>query len=77
LIGFVSQNSDIVKPALEKLRNKNLDAIARYLIDKPNSGFASDTNQAFFLDKQGRQVEIEPCSKLQLAHHLFDFVSFN
>ena len=52
----------------------NLDAIAANPIDKPNSGFGSDTNQAIFVDKQGRQVEIEPCSKLQLAHHLFDFV---
>ena len=74
LIGFAAQTGDVVKPALEKLRNKKLDAIAANPIDKPNSGFGSDTNQAIFLDKQGRQVEIEPCSKLQLAHHLFDFV---
>jgi phosphopantothenoylcysteine decarboxylase/phosphopantothenate--cysteine ligase len=73
LLGFAAQSGDIVKPALEKLRNKKLDAIAANPIDKPNSGFASDTNQAIFLDKQGRQVEVEPCSKLQLAHHLLDF----
>lgn len=75
LIGFAAQPGNIVKPALEKLRNKKLDAIAANPIDKPNSGFGSDTNQAIFLDKQGRQLEIAPCSKLQLAHHLFDFVS--
>jgi phosphopantothenoylcysteine decarboxylase/phosphopantothenate--cysteine ligase len=75
LIGFAAQTGDIVKPALEKLRKKKLDAIAANPIDKPNSGFGSDTNQAIFLDKQGRQLEIEPCSKLQLAHHLLDFVS--
>ena len=74
LIGFAAQSGDIVKPALEKLRNKKLDAIAANPIDKPNSGFGSDTNQAIFLDKQVRQLEIAPCSKLQLAHHLFDFV---
>ena len=27
-----------------------------------------------FLDNQGRQVAIEPCSKLEMAHHLFDFI---
>lgn len=75
LIGFAAQTGDIVKPALEKLRNKKLDAIAANPIDRPNSGFASDTNQAIFLDKQGRQMEIQPCSKLQLAHHLFDFIN--
>jgi phosphopantothenoylcysteine decarboxylase / phosphopantothenate---cysteine ligase len=74
LIGFAAQSGDIVKPALEKLRNKKLDAIAANPIDRPNSGFGSDTNQAIFLDKQGRQMEIQPCSKLELAHHLFDFI---
>ncbi len=74
LVGFAAQTGDIVKPASEKLRNKKLDAIAANPIDQPNSGFGSDTNQAIFLDKLGRQVEIKPCSKLQLAHYLFDFV---
>ena len=74
LIGFAAQTGDIVTPALEKLRNKKLDAIAANPIDQPNSGFGGDTNQAIFLDNKGRQLKIEPCSKLQLAHHLFDFV---
>lgn len=74
LIGFAAQTGDIVTPALEKLRNKKLDAIAANPIDQPDSGFGSDQNQAIFLDNQGRQVEISPCSKLQMAHHLFDFV---
>jgi phosphopantothenoylcysteine decarboxylase/phosphopantothenate--cysteine ligase len=74
LIGFAAQTGDIVTPALEKLRNKKLDAIAANPIDQPNSGFGGDTNQAIFLDNKGRQLKIEPCSKLQLAHHLFNFV---
>jgi phosphopantothenoylcysteine decarboxylase/phosphopantothenate--cysteine ligase len=74
LIGFAAQTGDIVTPALEKLRNKKLDAIAANPIDQPNSGFGGDTNQGIFLDNKGRQLKIEPCSKLQLAHHLFDFV---
>jgi phosphopantothenoylcysteine decarboxylase/phosphopantothenate--cysteine ligase len=56
------------------LRFKRLDAIAANPIDQPDSGFASDQNQAIFLDNQNRQVEIPPCSKLQMAHYLFDFV---
>lgn len=74
LIGFAAQTGDIMTPALEKLRKKSLDAIVTNPIDKANSGFASDTNQAIFINKQGRQQEIPLCSKLQLAHHLFDFV---
>jgi phosphopantothenoylcysteine decarboxylase/phosphopantothenate--cysteine ligase len=74
LVGFAAQTGDIVTPALEKLRNKKLDAIVANPIDRPDSGFGSDQNRAIFLDNQGRQVEILPCSKLQMAHYLFDFI---
>lgn len=74
LVGFAAQTGDIVTPALEKLKKKKLDAIAANPIDKINSGFASDNNQAILLDSQGRQVEIPTCSKLEMAHLLFDFV---
>ncbi|GAA6617202.1 bifunctional phosphopantothenoylcysteine decarboxylase/phosphopantothenate--cysteine ligase CoaBC [Scytonema sp. NUACC26] len=77
LIGFAAQTGDIVKPALEKLHRKNLDAIVANPIDEPGTGFGSDSNQAIYLDKQGRQLEIPPCSKLQMAHHIFDFLQSN
>ncbi|MDB9512049.1 bifunctional phosphopantothenoylcysteine decarboxylase/phosphopantothenate--cysteine ligase CoaBC [Kamptonema animale CS-326] len=74
LVGFAAQTGDIVKPALEKLGRKKLDAIAANPIDKIGAGFNSDTNQAILINSQGKQVEIPPCSKLEMAHHLFDFV---
>ena len=74
LVGFAAQTGDIVTPALEKLQRKNLDAIIANPIDKPDSGFGSDTNKAVFLDKSGQQIEISPCSKLKMAHHIFDFL---
>ena len=73
LIGFAAQTGDIVTPALQKLQTKNLDAIAANPIDLPNSGFGSDLNSAVFIDAN-RQIEIPACSKLQLAHHLYDFI---
>ncbi|MGB3419725.1 MAG: bifunctional phosphopantothenoylcysteine decarboxylase/phosphopantothenate--cysteine ligase CoaBC [Dolichospermum sp.] len=74
LIGFAAQTGDIVKPAREKLQKKKLDAIVANPIDQVDSGFGSDNNQAVFLDKEGREVEIPACSKLEMAHYLFDFV---
>jgi phosphopantothenoylcysteine decarboxylase/phosphopantothenate--cysteine ligase len=74
LIGFAAQTGDIVTPAQEKLERKGLDAIAANPIDLPDSGFGSDHNQAVFLDKTGRKMAIAPCSKLQMAHQLYDFV---
>jgi phosphopantothenoylcysteine decarboxylase/phosphopantothenate--cysteine ligase len=74
LIGFAAQTGDIVTPARQKLQQKKLDAIVANPIDKPNVGFGSDFISAVFLDHQERQIEIPHCSKLQLAHRLFDFV---
>lgn len=76
LIGFAAQTGDIVTPAKEKLQKKNLDAIVANPVDKVDSGFGSDNNTAVFLDRQGRQVSIPPCSKLEMSHHLFDFLEF-
>ena len=73
LIGFAAQTGDIVKPASEKLRSKKLDVIAANAIDKIGVGFGSDTNEAILINSEGKQVEIAPCSKLEMAHRLFDF----
>ncbi|AFY34425.1 bifunctional phosphopantothenoylcysteine decarboxylase/phosphopantothenate--cysteine ligase CoaBC [Calothrix sp. PCC 7507] len=77
LIGFAAQTGDIITPALEKLQRKKLDVIVANPIDQPDSGFGSDNNQAIFLDNQGRHEKVPPCSKLQMAHHLYDFVISN
>ncbi|MEM7552689.1 MAG: bifunctional phosphopantothenoylcysteine decarboxylase/phosphopantothenate--cysteine ligase CoaBC [Cyanobacteria bacterium P01_A01_bin.84] len=77
LIGFAAQTGDAIAPAKDKLQRKNLDAIIANPVDLPDSGFGSDTNQAVFLDNQGRQLEIPMCSKLEMAHHIFDFLTEN
>jgi phosphopantothenoylcysteine decarboxylase/phosphopantothenate--cysteine ligase len=74
LIGFAAQTGDIVPPALEKLKRKKLDAIAANPIDKLNAGFGSNTNEAILIDRDNRQIEIKPCTKLELAHQLLDFI---
>lgn len=74
LIGFAAQTGDIVKPALEKLTKKRLDAIAANPVDQADAGFGSDDNRGIFLDVNGRIEKIEPCSKLEWAHRLLDFV---
>nr|WP_051056170.1 bifunctional phosphopantothenoylcysteine decarboxylase/phosphopantothenate--cysteine ligase CoaBC [Cylindrospermum stagnale] len=74
LIGFAAQTGDIVTPAREKLQSKKLDAIVANPIDQADSGFGSDHNQAIFLDQQGRQLAIAPCTKLEMSHQLFDFI---
>ncbi|NJR38096.1 MAG: bifunctional phosphopantothenoylcysteine decarboxylase/phosphopantothenate--cysteine ligase CoaBC [Leptolyngbyaceae cyanobacterium CSU_1_4] len=74
LIGFAAQTGDILEPALDKLRRKGLDAIVANPIDQPDSGFGGDRNQAIFLSHDGQQRAIAPCSKLEMAHHLYNFI---
>jgi phosphopantothenoylcysteine decarboxylase/phosphopantothenate--cysteine ligase len=71
-LGFAAQTGDIVPLALDKLRRKGLDAIVANPVDVPHSGFGADTNQAVFLRSHGESVVIPPCSKLAMAHQIFD-----
>jgi len=75
LIGFAAQTGDIESPALAKLQAKHLDAIVANPVDVAGSGFGSETNQAIFLDRHQRRREIPPCTKLAMAHALFDFIN--
>ncbi len=74
LVGFAAQTGDIMTPALDKLKRKKLDAIVANPIDQPDTGIGSDRNQGVFLHKSGSQKSIPPCSKLALAHQLFDWL---
>lgn len=74
LVGFATQTGDILTPALRKLEAKNLDIIVANPVDQANAGFGSDTNTATLINRAGKQVDIGGCSKLKLAHHLFNFI---
>jgi phosphopantothenoylcysteine decarboxylase/phosphopantothenate--cysteine ligase len=72
LVGFAAQTGDIVPPALDKLQRKGLDAIVANPIDQAESGFGSDRNQAVLLKQNGEKTMIPPCSKLEMAHRIYD-----
>jgi phosphopantothenoylcysteine decarboxylase/phosphopantothenate--cysteine ligase len=72
LVGFAAQTGDIIPPALDKLQRKGLDAIVANPIDQPESGFGSELNQAVVLQKQGDKTVIPPCTKLEMAHRIYD-----
>jgi phosphopantothenoylcysteine decarboxylase/phosphopantothenate--cysteine ligase len=72
LVGFAAQTGEVITPALDKLQRKGLDAIVANPIDQPESGFGGDYNQAVLLHKNGQQWQIPRCSKLDMAHQIFD-----
>ncbi|MEP0947933.1 MULTISPECIES: bifunctional phosphopantothenoylcysteine decarboxylase/phosphopantothenate--cysteine ligase CoaBC [Cyanophyceae] len=72
LIGFAAQTGDIIPPALDKLQRKGLDAIVANPIDVAGSGFGGDRNQAVLLTQAGDKLPIPPCTKLEMAHQIWD-----
>lgn len=74
LIGFAAQSGDILTPALDKLKRKQLDAIFANPIDTTETVFGSEKNQGILIDINGRQETIPICSKLEVAHRLINFI---
>jgi phosphopantothenoylcysteine decarboxylase/phosphopantothenate--cysteine ligase len=77
LVGFAAQTgteAEVCAAAQEKLERKGLDAIAANAVNTSLTGFGTDTNQAIFIHKEGHEQTTPLCSKLELAHRLFDFL---
>jgi phosphopantothenoylcysteine decarboxylase / phosphopantothenate---cysteine ligase len=83
LVGFAAQtgtDSEILTIGRAKLFTKKLDVIAINSVNPNQSqnqdqtGFGSETNQAIFCHQDGRELRSPLCSKLELAHRLFDFL---
>ncbi|MDX2254530.1 MAG: bifunctional phosphopantothenoylcysteine decarboxylase/phosphopantothenate--cysteine ligase CoaBC [Pseudanabaenaceae cyanobacterium bins.39] len=77
LVGFAAQtgsNSQILIAAQDKLERKGLDAIAANAVNTANTGFGKDSNQVTFINKDGKVAITPLCSKLEIAHRLFDFL---
>ena len=78
LVGFAAQTgtaAEVLAAAQDKLKRKGLDAIAANAVNSSQTGFGTDTNQATFIHKNGNTESTPLCSKLELAHRLFDFLS--
>ena len=77
LVGFAAQTGteeEILAAAQDKLERKGLDAIAANAVNSSQTGFGTDTNQATFINKNGNTLSTPLCSKLEIAHRLFDFL---
>lgn len=78
LVGFAAQTGneeEVINAAQAKLQRKGLDAIAANAVNSSQTGFGTDTNQATFINKDGKSLSTPLCSKLELAHRLLDFIA--
>ncbi|MEW6671057.1 MAG: bifunctional phosphopantothenoylcysteine decarboxylase/phosphopantothenate--cysteine ligase CoaBC [Thermodesulfobacteriota bacterium] len=72
LIGFAAETEDLKKNAAKKLKEKNCDIIVGNLVGKPDSGFASDTNQVTLFFKDGSAEALDVMEKESVAGILLD-----
>lgn len=67
LVGFAAETGRPVPEAERKLREKRLDLIVANDVSRPGTGFASDFNEAFLIDRLGRRERVPRMTKEALA----------
>lgn len=69
VIGFAAETGDPVGYAQDKLARKGCDAIVANDVSRPDSGFGSDTNQAWWVTPTGTE-ELPLMTKADLAREI-------
>ena len=73
-VGFAAESEDLVSNAQEKLAGKGLHLIVANDITSTDSGFATDDNRVFLLDREGSVEELPLMPKYEVAHRILDRV---
>ncbi|MBA1333784.1 MAG: Phosphopantothenoylcysteine decarboxylase / Phosphopantothenoylcysteine synthetase [Firmicutes bacterium] len=74
LVGFAAESTNIFEYAKEKLEKKNLDLIVANDITRDETGFSSDTNAGFIMDRDFSMENIPKMSKHQMADVILEKV---
>ena len=72
MVGFAAETEDITSHALEKIREKNLDLIIANNILEDGIGFESDFNQVSIVYPDGKVIQTEKRSKLEISQIILD-----
>lgn len=72
LVGFAAETENIVKNALQKIKEKNLDLIVANNVLEEGIGFESDFNQVNIIYPDGKTIQTEKRSKLEISQIILD-----
>lgn len=75
IIGFAAETSQLEDHARCKLKTKHADMVIANLINTPQSGFQSPTNQVFVTDATGREEHWPLLPKTEIAWRILDWIS--
>ena len=73
-MGFAAETNDLLENARVKIQKKNLDFVIANDVTKEGAGFASDTNIAKIINRDGIIEEIPKMTKKELACLVIDRV---
>ena len=74
VIGFAAETQNLIANAEAKLKGKRLDMIAANDVSATDSGFGAETNRVTLLDADGHKEELPLMPKLEVAHHILNWV---
>jgi phosphopantothenoylcysteine decarboxylase/phosphopantothenate--cysteine ligase len=75
VVGFAAESENLVENARAKLAAKNLDLIVANDVTARDAGFATETNRALILDRDGGVTELPLMSKTAVAEVILEQVS--
>lgn len=74
VIGFCAESDNLIKNAKEKIKKKNCDYLVANDISRKDTGFSSDFNEVFVLDKDLNIHKIDRDTKENIAAKLMEFL---
>ena len=74
IVGFCAESENLLKNAKEKIAKKGCDYLIANDISKKDSGFSSDYNEVYILDKNGKKSHIERSLKTVIAQKILEKV---
>jgi phosphopantothenoylcysteine decarboxylase/phosphopantothenate--cysteine ligase len=74
-IGFAAETHDLIQEASRKLKEKNLDLIVANDVNRPDSGFAVDTNEVTLVAGDEEPVLLPLLTKDEVADKILDWLA--
>lgn len=74
VIGFCAESNNLIEYAKEKIKRKNCDYIIANDISKKETGFASNYNEVFVIDKHLNMTKIEKDTKENIAMKIMELL---
>ncbi|GAB6189057.1 bifunctional phosphopantothenoylcysteine decarboxylase/phosphopantothenate--cysteine ligase CoaBC [Marinitoga arctica] len=75
LVGFAAETNNLINYAKRKLKEKKCDLIVANDVSKKETGFDSDLNEIYLLNKMGEVTHVEKNTKKSIAFSIVDYIS--